>query len=102
MTLTNDTLRDSPSDPRFLIQKINWDGTPRQWTDQTILDTPIWDLFFDEYGTHTNDIGCVTNFINEGPMATVKYENREKTVQAKTLDEVYKLAIASYLMLEKN
>ena len=98
--LRDDTLRDSPTDPRFLIQKLNWDGTPRNWTDQIIIDTPIWDLFFDEHGTHSNDIGCVTNFPGEGPMATVKCEKKEKTVKATTLDEVYKLAIAAYLELE--
>jgi hypothetical protein len=106
--ITNATLRCSPSDPRFLITKDGWDGTPREWTDPAILERPIWSVGYCSVATNREDnpIAYVTNFPGEGPTATVRFTPewdetaiRKRTVKAETLHELYELVITTYLEL---
>ena len=108
--ITTRTLRCSPSDPRFLITKDGWDGTPRELTDPAILGRPIWSVGYCSRATNREDnpIAYVTNFPGEGPTATVRFTPewdetviRKRTVKAKTLHELYELVITTYFELEE-
>ena len=106
---TNTTLRASPSDPRFLIQKDGWDGAPRSLTPPAVIERPIWEIGYCPVATKREDnpIAYVTNFRGEGPTATVRYtpeyyeaETKKRTVKAKTLNELYELVIETYFELQ--
>ena len=51
----------------------------------------IWNLF-----DGTNDIGCLTRFPGEGPMATVAFFGEKETVAAHTLHATLIAAKAAY------
>jgi hypothetical protein len=106
--ITNTTLRSSPSDPRFILTKDGWDGEPRELTDFAVIERPIWNIGYCPVATNREDnpIAYVTNFPGDGPKATVRFTpewdeavTRKRTVEAKTLNELYDLVIATYLDL---
>ena len=107
-TITNATLRCSPSYPRFLIQKDGWDGAPRSLTSPAVIERPIWEIGYCPSATNRekNPIAYVTNFPGDGPKATVRFtgdyyeaETKKRTVEAKTLNELYELVIETYFEL---
>jgi len=102
MTIHLTTLRSSPSDPRFVLTKEGWDGTPREFVSQDIQMRPMWSVGYspDAWGREDNEIACVTNFEGEGPMATVRFGETECTISAATLDDLYEKVIATYRELE--
>ena len=108
--ITNTTLRCSPSDPRFLITKDGWDGTPRELTDFAVIERPIWNIGYCPVATNREDnpIAYVTNFPGEGPTATVRFRLEwdedhplKRTVKAETLNELYEQVIETYHTLEE-
>ena len=113
--ITNTTLRSSPSDPRFILTKDGWDGEPRELTDFAVIERPIWNIGYCPVATNREDnpIAYVTNFPGDGPKATVRYTpewdtagcghadaTRKRTVEAKTLNELYDLVITTYFELK--
>jgi hypothetical protein len=55
-------------------------------------DVDIWNLFEGDV-----DIGCLTRFPGEGPMATVAYHEEKVTVSGETLHATLVKAKAAYL-----
>ena len=54
-------------------------------------EVDIWDLF-----DGTDDIGCLTRFPGEGPMATVAFGDIKETVAARTIHATLVAAKAAY------
>ena len=105
--ITNTTLRCAPGDPRFLLEKDGWDGSPREWTPADVLFRPMWAILFNDeaYFDRKDDVvGWLTNFDGEGPVATVRFRstdvkggyNGTVTVSAKSIEETFALAEAAY------
>ena len=72
---------------------------------------PIWSLFeVVTYGGNSNpyrkveetEIGSLTNFPNEGPVATVRFDGAERTVSAPTVAECLAEAKDAIASLEAN
>ena len=102
MKLGNDTLRAGLTDPRFWLVKHGWDGTPREWTDPSIIAAPCWAINFGPDGWDDgNEIAVVTNFCNEGPVATVKCGEFKVpvTTPANTLEALCDEVIRVFLIL---
>ena len=102
MKLGNDTLRAGLTDPRFWLVKHGWDGTPREWTDPSIIAAPCWGINFGPDGWDDgNEIAVVTNFCNEGPVATVKCGDFKVpvTTPANTLEALCDEVIRVFLIL---
>ena len=99
MTLRNETLRAGLSDPRFWLNKDNWDKrTPRWMVEEAVLALPAWNVTFGEDGIDRGfEVAVVTNFPFEGPVATVKVGEVEKTLKGDSLedlcDEVVRVAL---------
>ena len=99
MTLRNETLRAGLSDPRFWLNKDNWDKrTPRWMVEEAVLALPAWNVTFGEDGIDRGfEVAVVTNFPFEGPVATVKVGEVEKTLKGDSLedlcDEVIRVAL---------
>ena len=101
------TLRCSPGDPRFLLEKDGWDGEPREWTSPDVLLRPIWNILHNEeaYFDRANDvIGWLTCFEGEGPVATVRVKETNVkgghvgtiTVSGKTIEETFNAAVEAF------
>ena len=66
-------------------------------------EVPIWDLMqvVIENGNLTEtDVGTMTDFDGEGPMATVRFENVDRTVSATTIRECLEKAKSALADLE--
>ena len=57
---------------------------------QVATGVPIWNLFevvVSEGKVEEKEVGSLTDFPNEGPMATVRFDGADRTVSGATFDE---------------
>jgi hypothetical protein len=70
---------------------------------QVATGVPIWNLFevvVSEGKVEEKEVGSLTDFPNEGPMATVRFDGADRTVSGATFDECLAAALEAIANLE--
>jgi hypothetical protein len=70
---------------------------------QVATGVPIWNLFevvVSEGKVEEKEVGSLTDFPNEGPMATVCFDGADRTVSGATFDECLAAALEAIANLE--